>query len=144
MRHFVPVKARIARPPLAWRDGNGNPVSLADYQGKVVLLNYWASWCIICQVELPSIDRLADKLAGLDFIAVALNVDTGGKAVAEAHARKLKLRNLPLNLDPGLLTTDVMGLTEMPTAYLFDRDGNLLGFPTGFARHFATNEGMSE
>lgn len=133
MKYFVLAKRALSRPDIAWQDANGKEVSLADFDGKVVLLNYWASWCAPCQRELPGVDRLQAKMASPNFTVVALNVDAGGKEVAERNAKRLNLRNLKLYLDPESKTSTKLGLSAMPTTYLFDRRGNLLGLFRGGA-----------
>ena len=67
-------------PPLELKDLNGNTHRLADYRGKVVLINFWATWCEPCRDEMPSIQRLKTKLAGRPFVVLAVNV-------AESEAR---------------------------------------------------------
>lgn len=133
MRHFVLARTQLPQPDIAWRDATGKKFTLANFDGKVVLLNYWASWCEVCTRELPSIDRLQAKLAGDDFTVVAMNVDVGGQGVAERHAKRLKLKNLALYLDTPQQTMQQLGLQVMPTTYLFDQKGFLLGVYRGGA-----------
>lgn len=66
-----------ARPRIeeVWRDQYGNAVEVADFEGKVVLLNFWATWCPPCLKELPSIDRLAGEMGGDDFAVLAVSTD---------------------------------------------------------------------
>ena len=82
-----------------WKNSAGQDISLANFSGKVVMLNFWASWCSPCLRELPSINRLQAHLAGDQFTVVALNVDRGGKAVASRYTRRLNLDKLDLYLD---------------------------------------------
>ena len=133
MRHFVLARTQLPQPDIAWRDATGKKFTLAKFDGKVVLLNYWASWCEVCTRELPSIDRLQAKLAGDDFTVVAMNVDVGGQGVAERHAKRLKLKNLALYLDTPQQTMQQLGLQVMPTTYLFDQKGFLLSVYRGGA-----------
>jgi len=133
MQNFVLTERLRERPDLYWSDGDGNKVRLADFAGKVVLFNYWASWCAPCQRELPGMDRIQAKMAGENFTVVALNIDRGGKPVALRNAKRLALKHLSLNLDPEQRTTRTIGLRAMPTTYLFDRQGRLLGLMEGGA-----------
>ncbi len=123
----------ITRPDLSWVDRNDRPVKLADFEGKVVLFNYWASWCGPCQRELPGIDRTQAKLAGDNLEVVAMNIDRGGKRIALKNARRLKLKNLKLYLDPKSVTARSLGVRAMPSTFMFDRKGNLLGRLEGSA-----------
>jgi len=63
-------------PVLAFRDGNGRDRSLADWRGRTVLVNLWATWCVPCRKEMPALDALEAKLGGADFEVVAINIDT--------------------------------------------------------------------
>ena len=127
MQNFQLADRLITRPDISWVDRNNRPIELADFEGKVVLFNYWASWCGPCQRELPGIDRVQVKLGGENFEVVALNIDREGKPIALKFARRLRLKNLKLYLDPKSVTARSLGLRAMPTTYMFDRKGNLLG-----------------
>lgn len=133
MQNFELADRLITRPDISWVDRNNRPIELADFEGKVVLFNYWASWCGPCQRELPGIDRTQAKLAGDNFEVVAMNIDRGGKRVALKNARRLRLENLKLYLDPKSVTARSLGLRAMPTTFMFDRKGNLLGRLEGSA-----------
>src|SRR6476619_6395784 len=63
-------------PPLAFRDGGGAVKSLADWRGRTVLLNLWATWCVPCRKEMPALDALQSKLGGASFEVVSINIDT--------------------------------------------------------------------
>ena len=63
-------------PELAFADADGKPRTLADFQGKTVLLNLWATWCVPCRKEMPALDALQGKLGGDKFEVVAVNIDT--------------------------------------------------------------------
>jgi len=71
-------------PPLAFSDEQGKRTSLADFRGRVVLLNIWATWCGPCREEMPTLDRLQAALGGANFEVVALSIDTGGLPVVQA------------------------------------------------------------
>ena len=133
MQNFVIADRLILSPELSWSDAEGKKVRLADFRGKVLLLNYWASWCAPCQRELPGIDRIQAKMASDDFTVLALNIDQGGKEVAEKNAKRLKLTNLKLYLDPQHQTVRKLGLRAMPTTFLIDRKGNKIGVLEGGA-----------
>ena len=63
-------------PQLAFKDGNGAQKTLADWRGRTVLLNLWATWCVPCRKEMPALDALQKKLGGPDFEVVSINIDT--------------------------------------------------------------------
>jgi len=116
-----------------WKDAEGKNISLADFKGKVVLLNYWASWCLPCIRELPSIDRLQKKLGGNDFAVVAISIDRGGKTKARKLTKRLKLKHLTLYLDRKSEAAKNMGVRSMPTTFIFDRKGREVGKLVGSA-----------
>ena len=71
------AKASLKVPNLRFADASGKPLSLADWQGKTVLLNLWATWCVPCRQEMPTLDALEAKLGGPNFQVVAVNIDRG-------------------------------------------------------------------
>ena len=111
------------RPATTWKDKSGKDVSLKNFQGKVVLFNFWASWCPPCIRELPSINRLQTGLGGDKFEVVALNIDRGGKQVARRMMRRLKLDKLALYLDQNSKTAKDLRVQTMPTTFVFDHMG---------------------
>lgn len=96
MQNVELYKRTRPRPDFQWQDEQGQPVSLTDFAGKVVLFNFWATWCAPCIRELPSLDRLNTKLGGDKFIVVTLNIDRAGKPVALKMVKRLKLKTLAL------------------------------------------------
>jgi len=70
---------------------DGRPVGLADYRGRVILLNIWATWCQPCRVEMPAMERLAQRLAGTDFSILAVSVDDEDSTVVDMFAKQLGL-----------------------------------------------------
>jgi thiol-disulfide isomerase/thioredoxin len=70
------VKASKTLPPLAFKDASGADKTLADWRGRTVLLNLWATWCVPCRKEMPALDALQARLGGPDFDVVAVNIDT--------------------------------------------------------------------
>jgi len=115
------------RPDLSWKDANERNITLENFSGKVVLLNFWASWCIPCIRELPSINRLQNKFSGDKFSVVALNIDRGGKEVASRFKRKLKLNNLMLYLDQKNTVARTLKIKVLPTTIVFDSKGREVG-----------------
>src|SRR5579872_3812684 len=70
------AKSPLKVPDLAFTDSTGKPLTLADLRGRTVLLNLWATWCVPCRVEMPTLDALQAKLGGPGFEVVAVNIDT--------------------------------------------------------------------
>ncbi len=119
-----------ATPPLALKDTSGGSHRLEDYRGKVVLVNFWATWCAPCREEMPSIGRLKKKLANRPFVVLAVNVDE-----PESRIRKF-LEQTPLDfptlLDPGGLATKAWKVRILPASFLI--------MPSGRVRYVVTGE----
>ncbi|MFC7333007.1 TlpA family protein disulfide reductase [Rhodocista pekingensis] len=114
-------------PDFAFTDRDGRPVTLADFRGKVVLLNLWAVWCPPCVKEMPSLDRLQAALGGDDFQVVTLSQDRGGAAQVLPFYEKAGIAHLPVYLDPQTAAMAALKARGLPTTYLIDREGRLLG-----------------
>lgn len=116
---------------LAFTGSDGAPTTLADFAGRVVLVNLWATWCAPCRREMPALDRLAASAGGEDFALVPVSIDTGGPDKPRAFLASLGTENLPLYVDP---TTEIFRETQrrglalgLPVTMLLDRQGCLLG-----------------
>ncbi|WP_251701804.1 TlpA family protein disulfide reductase [Metapseudomonas boanensis] len=114
-------------------DGEGKPRSLADFRGKVVLLNLWATWCVPCRQEMPTLDRLQAKLGGNDFQVVALSLDQGGLQVVQDFYREIGIQHLQIYLDEQMQTIQSLGAFGLPVTLLLDREGRELGRKAGAA-----------
>ena len=109
------------------------PISLADYHGKVVFLNFWATWCPPCQREMPEIQKLSEKYQNSEDIAILTVVMPGGKEMDAAGIKKFlneKGFTMPVIFDDGRLSSSFQ-ITSLPTTYMFDRDGNVYGSVVG-------------
>ena len=125
--HEAPEPGAVVR----FEDDQGQPRSLAEFRGKIVLLNVWATWCVPCIKEIPALDRLAAALNDADFAVVAVSVDRKGIDAVRKLFAELKVRKLSTYIDPSghaLRTVRAMGL---PTSLLLDRDGRELGRAAG-------------
>ena len=110
-------------PRLALVDLAGRAHTLEDYRGQVVLVNFWASWCAPCLVEMPGIQRLKESLAGRPFTVLAVNF-------RESREKVWRFRNLlkvdfPLLLDVDGKTAGDWQVAVYPTSYLLDTNGRL-------------------
>jgi len=110
-------------PEIAFADGDGKPKSLADFAGKVVLLNIWATWCVPCREEMPALDKLETKLGGKDFEVVAINIDKGGSDKAAAFLKETGAEHVALYTDPTGKLFSTIKTVGMPTTLIVDRDG---------------------
>ena len=104
---------------------SGRPSSLADYRGRVVLLNVWATWCPPCRVEMPSLERLHGKLAGPDFAVVAVSIDDGDASTVMAFVGELGLGFDVLQDKSGRIQ-QIYQTTGVPESFVIDRDGVII------------------
>jgi thiol-disulfide isomerase/thioredoxin len=111
-------------PAIGFNGPNGQPMSLADFTGKTILVNLWATWCVPCREEMPALDKLQAELGGTDFEVVAINVDTRNTDKPKAWLQENGIRNLAYYADPGgkLLQT-------------LQKSGHVVGLPTTFMVH---------
>lgn len=101
----------------------GNGVKIADFAGKVVLLNFWATWCPPCRAEMPSIDALAGDIAGDDFAVVAMSTDRGGAEVAKQFFDDIRIENLNVYHDRSRDMGRQAGVLGLPVTLILDRQG---------------------
>jgi thiol-disulfide isomerase/thioredoxin len=114
-------------------DVEGKPRSLADFQGKVVLLNLWATWCAPCRQEMPTLDRLQAKLGGNDFQVVALSLDQDGVPVVRDFYREIGIQHLQIFVDEQMQSIQSLGAFGLPVTLLLDREGREIGRKAGAA-----------
>ncbi len=122
-------------PELSFKDAAGKPLTLADFKGRTVLLNLWATWCVPCRKEMPSLDALQAKLGGEDFQVVAVNVDTRNLDKPKAWLQEVGVSRLGYFADPSMKIFQNLKAAGkafgMPTTLLIDRNGCELGTLAG-------------
>ena len=119
---------QLDRPAPAWslKDLQGKPVTLASLRGKVVLINFWATWCPPCVEEFPSMIKLFKAALGDDFAMVMVSEDDTPTIVSEFLSRSFPAaKDLPIVMDPGKKVALTYGSEKFPESYLVDRDGKL-------------------
>lgn len=126
-QNFAVHEAPVPVPEISFEDGNGKPKMLADFHGKVVLLNVWATWCAPCRKEMPTLDRLQAKLGGPDFEVVALSMDRAGPDAVQMFYGEIGVTHLALNIDSSAKAMFTLGAVGLPMTLLIDRDGKEIG-----------------
>ncbi len=125
--NFTLLDPPVPAPPEAFADLAGGRVRLAAFKGRVVLLNFWATWCAPCVREMPSLDRLQAALGARGLSVVAVSLDRAGKEVIEPFRARLGLKHLGLYHDPKAALFRAFGVSGLPTSFLIDRRGRIVG-----------------
>jgi thiol-disulfide isomerase/thioredoxin len=110
---------------LVFADESGEPRSLEDWRGKVVLLNVWATWCAPCRADMPTLARLQQRLGGEGFEVVALSVDRAGAGAVRKFFDEIGV-SLPVFIDQDGAAIRSLGLFGLPATLLIGPDGNEL------------------
>ena len=121
---FTPLDPPRPAPELSFAARDGSPLRLADFRGRWVLVNLWATWCAPCVREMPSLDRLQAKL-GKRLAILAISEDRGGANVVDPFLQKLALQALGIYLDPKGRVGQELEVRGLPTSVLVDGEGRL-------------------
>jgi thiol-disulfide isomerase/thioredoxin len=125
--NFIVLEALAPAPKTELRTLAGEPTTLETYQGRVVLLNFWATWCAPCIREMPSLDRLQAALGPEGLQVVAVSVDRGGADIVEPFLRELGIARLEILLDQKFKSARAFAFSGLPTTYVIDVEGRLIG-----------------
>jgi len=112
-------------PEFSLSDSSNQTKSLRDYQGKVVLLNFWATWCGPCVSEMESLEKLYQRFQGKEFTVLAVSLDEEGWKAIEEFLKKNPV-TFPILLDQEMKTADLYGTYKVPETYLIDAQGNVV------------------
>lgn len=122
--------ASSVAPAFTLQSRAGDTVSLDKFKGKVVMLNFWASWCGPCRQEMPLLDQMHRKYSALGFSMVGVNVDADSKD-AEAWLAKTPV-SFPILFDTKSAVSKMYEVNAMPTTVFIDRKGNIRGMHRGY------------
>jgi thiol-disulfide isomerase/thioredoxin len=132
-------------PDLAFKDANGRELKLADWRGRTVLLNLWATWCVPCRREMPALDALQALLGGADFDVVAVNIDTRDPQKPLAFFKDVGIAHLAYYSDPSAQVFEGLKTAGkafgMPTTVIVDPYGCEIGTMAGPAE-WASDDGV--
>lgn len=104
-------------------DADDKEIKLSDYKGKVALVNFWATWCVPCVKEMPSLDKLQGEMGKDKLVILPLSLDTSSKAKVKPFYDDKKLANLGIYFDKGKKAMQGLGVSVLPTSILVDKDG---------------------
>lgn len=125
-------KDRQAAPGFSLKDATGEPFKLADYRGKVVLLNFWATWCPPCQEEIPWFNQFEREFKSRDFAVVGVSLDERGWDAVKPYIARLKV-NYRVAVGDAMLAQLYGNVEGLPTSFLIDRQGRIARIHVGQA-----------
>lgn len=117
-------------PDFQVRTPDDRTIRLADFKGKVVFLNFWATWCDPCQEEMPGMERLHQAYKDRGFSVLAISLDVQGAGVVKPFVKKFGL-SFPIGLDPKMEVRERYGVWAVPSTFLIDRNGKRALFANG-------------
>jgi len=133
LQNFVLKTVPAPLPKVQFQDAAGAFHDLLEFNGKVILVNFWATWCAPCRDEMPSLDRLQQAMGGKDFEVVIISLDRAGYAKAAAFLDEIGVKNLTTFIDPGIKAARKLGALGLPVTLLLNRKGDEIGRVTGSA-----------
>jgi thiol-disulfide isomerase/thioredoxin len=120
---------------LAFTDASGKPVTIKDFAGKTLLVNFWASWCIPCRAEMPALDKLAAEQNDANFMVLPINTGEAQPDKGRQFFATGGWKNLPLYIDPSFAVLERLKTTAvslgLPTTLLLDKKGCEIGVLQG-------------
>ncbi|MYG51560.1 MAG: TlpA family protein disulfide reductase [Rhodospirillaceae bacterium] len=130
-RSFVFMKKPLAVQIGPFADATGKSVTLERYRGRILLINFWATWCGPCVHEMPTLDRLQAALGGPDFAVLTVSLDRKGMAAVGPFWEEQGYQHLPVLLDSRWKTARRLGVSGLPATFLLDRKHRILGYLLG-------------
>ncbi|WP_020590937.1 TlpA family protein disulfide reductase [Kiloniella laminariae] len=125
--NFTLFDPPVPVPIESFEDEEGNLRSLKDFEGQVLLLNFWATWCPPCIKEMPDLDKLQAELGNVSFRVVTLSEDRGGLKQVVPFLNDNALKNLPPYVDVKGRVARAFGLKGLPSTYLINKEGLIVG-----------------
>ena len=121
------LKKPISVNHVTVKDEHGEKVGISKFNGKIVLLNLWASWCKPCIAELPSLDRLQNRMDSSDFVVLAVSIDEDINEAKKIFSGKLQVKSLDFYRESAELLGQDFPVDVIPTSIIIDREGQAMG-----------------
>lgn len=128
----APSVAADLAPAWELRDVEGKPVSSAQFRGKVVILDFWATWCPPCQAEIPGFVDLQKTYGEKGLVIVGVSLDRTGPAAVKEFMQRFHM-NYPVVMGDRTIVEAFGGIEGLPTAFIIDREGRLVKMHVGYA-----------
>lgn len=144
-----PARAQTGLPPLitsahaadafagpkapAWelKDVDGKPVKSSDFEGKVVILDFWATWCPPCKAEIPGFVELQKKYGDKGLVVIGVSLDEQGPQIVKPFMKQFGV-NYPVTMGDPKIVQDFGGIAAIPTTFVIDRNGKILARHVGY------------
>jgi thiol-disulfide isomerase/thioredoxin len=123
---LAPLDPPLAAPGFSLKDMDDEPHALQDYQGKVILLNFWATWCPPCRHEMPALEKLYLQFRKQDFVVLAINQWEDPDLVFAYTGDLNVFPTFPILFDPESTVAQQYGVKGLPTSFVIDRDGRVV------------------
>jgi len=127
---FAGENAPVDAPRFSVPSLDGHELTLKEYGGKYLLVNFWATWCGPCKMEMPSLESLYQKFQNRNFGVIAVSNDIFGAQVVKPYIEAQNL-TFPVGLDPKLKVSNEFGVISLPTTFLIDPQGKIIGVLNG-------------
>lgn len=136
-----PLQGKMA-PNFTLKDTQGKDVSLSDFKGKAVVVDFWATWCAPCKIEIPWLAQFNTKYAGQGLVILGVsedNLDMDNKAALEKEKKDIAVKavqlgiNYPVLIDDANVSTPYGGVEGLPTTFFIDRGGKIVASTVGLA-----------
>ncbi len=124
------MKVKKSAPNFSLKDLNGQKVELKHFKGKVIFLNFWATWCGPCKEEMPSMESLWQQFRGKDFVLLSISVDYEGVKPVKEYIEKQRYTFRVL-IDPQCQTLDLYEVKAIPTTLIIDKKGQIVAMAIG-------------
>ena len=125
------AEPRPAAPDWQLRDVNGKPVNLAEFKGRLVVLNFWATWCPPCRQEIPGFVALQRKYQDKGLVIIGVSLDQRGPGVVKPFIGRFGV-NYPVVMGNEQIVSDYGGVEAIPTTFIIDRQGKVVTVHQGF------------
>lgn len=130
---YFPFDTPSAMPTISFAGADNKAHDLSELSGKVVLLNFWATWCAPCLAELPDLDRLQEAFAGDQFVVLALCEDAQSISKIDTYYARRRVETLGRFMDPAGQALRAYAVPAIPTSFILDRTGKVRGMLPGAA-----------
>jgi len=123
IKNLVLIKKPIAYEEVIFKDKNQKNMNLSNYKGKLIVLNFWATWCAPCREEMPSLDNLQSNEKLNNLIVLPINIGQENILKSEAFFKELNIKNLNIYYDPTVMLAKKFSLRGVPTSIIFNKEG---------------------